>query len=338
MKIGINMRKMKTERFFATLRMTDNMRKILLISVFIFMAGISQGARLKDISTIEGIQSYQLVGYGLVVGLKGSGDSYNSLVTQQSVKNLLEHFGIFTQDKNKRNKTKNVAAVMVTGELATSKPKGTKVDIKVSSIGDAKSIRDGNLLLTPLRDANGKDRATAQGTINASDKELTTGYIMNGAIVDLPIESEIKDTFYILLNTPDFSSAVSVQDTLNKQFGDSTLAKAMDGSRIRIKIPASYKGKALTFVSEIEKIDIAIDAEEKVVINGTTGTVVSGLNVKVSPVRLNYKDMKIEITKDTPVGEFIEMMYKSGVTETEVLDIIRSLKSSGAIGAQVIII
>lgn len=313
-------------------------RRFLLISVFVFMSGISQSARLKDISTIEGIQSYQLVGYGLVVGLKGSGDSYNSLVTQQSVKNLLEHFGLFTQDKNKRNKTKNVAAVMVTSELPTSKPKGTKIDIRISSIGDAKSIRDGTLLLTPLRDSNGKDRATAQGTVNASEKELTTGYIMNGAIVESAIESEIKDTFYVLLNTPDFSSAVSVQDTLNKQFNDSTLAKAIDGSRIRIKIPVSYKGKALTFVSEIEKVEIAIDTEEKVVINGTTGTVVSGLNVKVLPVRLNYKDMKIEITKDTPIGEFIDMMYKSGVTETEVLDIIRSLKSSGAIGAQVIII
>lgn len=310
--------------------------KILIISNILF--NTANGARIKEISVINEGQEKKLVGYGLVVGLQRTGDSRTVLFTQKAVQNMLKNLGLFTEEKKKAY-TKNVAAVMVTANISQFKKEGTKLDVQVASIGDATSLKDGILLLTPLLGDDELVYANAQGQVITDEKNNPTiGYILDGATVIRGIEAKIKDTLNLSITEPDFTSAVKIQEAINRKF-NSAIAKAIDGGTIKISIPPEYKEEKIAeFISTIEQLEISLDKKEKVIVNKITGTIASGANIKIYPVRLIYRNLKIEIDKQTNLDEFIDMIQTLKVSPKEMIDIIKTLKSMGAIEAEVVII
>ena len=318
------------------------MNKIYLVFSFLFLVfsflDIAEAGRLKEISTWDGLTEQPLIGYGLVSGLQRTGDSRNSLYTRKAVHNLLRNMKLFVPE-SRTSYAKNVASVIVTTNLPPFSNKGTKIDVRISSIGDAKSLEQGILLPTPLVGLDGKTYAIAQGPLIIDKNRTVTGYILDGAIIESSTETTIedKDTLFLLLNQPDFTSSVRIQDVINGKFG-TTIANAIDGGRVEIIIPDEYKGKIAGFIAAVEILEVTPDREEKISIDYITGGVTSGIDSKIQPVALNYKGLKIEVTAETTVRDFISMVNKMGVKQEDVITILKSLKSSGAIEAEIVIL
>jgi flagellar P-ring protein precursor FlgI len=298
----------------------------LIFSLFLVTSGFS--ARLKDIVDIEGVRGNYLIGYGLVVGLKGTGDGVLSKFTVQSVVNMLERFGI--KVPKEQIILKNVAAVLVTAYLPPFAMPGQRIDVEVSSLGDAKSLQGGTLLLTPLLGPDGKVYALAQGPVSLGGfaaegagarmqtAHPTAGKIPNGAIVERPVEEGLKfnglpkgtpeeiekiikkgemdlqPRITLSLKEPDFSTAYKIAEAINIYL-KGNYAQPKDNRNIELLIPPSYREKEIKLLAELENIEISTDTPAKVIIDERTGTVVIGENVRISKVAIAHGNISIQV-------------------------------------------
>lgn len=300
--------------------MLGRFRFCLLVTVFWLILAPSGlwAVRIKDMASVQGVRSNQLMGYGIMVGLDGTGDKTDQIqFIAQSVANMLERMGIHVPpDEIDQIRLKNVAAVMLTANLPPFAKVGSKVDVLVSSMGDAKSLQGGTLLLTPLRGADGKVYALAQGPVSVGGfafggaggggiqkNHPTVGRIPGGASIEreIPLDLNNKGQMAINLHKPDFTTALRVSRVINQAF-DEAIAKPVDGSTIHLCIPDSYKENTTYFMASLECLDVVPDTVAKVVLNERTGTVVMGENVRISTVAIAHANLSVEIKEQKKVS------------------------------------
>ncbi len=291
------------------------LRSLGLLAAVLLVAGAAAAAvRVKDIAHIDGVRRNQLIGYGLMVGLNGTGDGSGAEFTTQTAANLLERFGISVDAKNMN--LKNVAAVIVTAELTPFSRSGQRMDVTVSSLGDAKSLTGGNLLLTPLRAPNGDVFAVAQGSVivggyaasaeggGVQKNHPTVGRIPDGALQerDAPLPDFHNGNVDLVLTKPDFTTANRVSQALNAALG-AGVAQALDPARIRIRIPEERSTDPMAFLSSLEQVQVEPDTVAKVVLDEKTGTVVMGENVKIRPVAISRGNLTVQVTPYLEVSQ-----------------------------------
>lgn len=279
---------------------------------FIFFAGFSpaHAVRVKDLAAIKGIRPNQLIGYGLVVGLNGTGDKSGSEFTMQSLANMMEHMGI-NVSKNQL-KAKNAAAVVVTANMPPFSRIGSRIDVTASSIGDAKSLAGGTLLLTPLNGVNGMVYALAQGPIalggaggeGTTKNHLLVARIDGGATIEreVPLELNGRESLTLSLYHPDFTTSTRVAEAINKAIGED-VANPVDSGTLKVTIPSEKQKDISRFISAIESLDVTPDRTAKVVVNEKTGTVVIGENVTVSTVAIAHGNLTITIGSKETVSQ-----------------------------------
>lgn len=296
------------------------MRKVLAVLTVLIMS-VMLGAevyaaplvRLKDIARVEGVRNNQLTGYGLVIGLAGTGDGDKTIFTAHSIASMLKTFGVVVSPQE--FKVKNVAAVVITATLPPFVKSGDALDVTVSSLGDAKSLQGGTLVMTPLRAANGSTYAVAQGPVSiggfsasgggsSSGKNFATvGRVPSGALVEREVPTTITDntTLSLALSKPDFTTASRVVTAINNRFGD--ISGAKDPGTITVGIPGNYMGNIVGFVSSLEELLITPDNVAKIVINERTGTIVMGSDVAISEVAVAHGNLQVTIKKGTEVSQ-----------------------------------
>jgi flagellar P-ring protein precursor FlgI len=272
-------------------------------------------SRLKDIVTVEGVRDNMLVGYGLVVGLNGTGDSLtNSPFTEKSLIGMLERLGINT--RGTAMKTKNVAAVMVTATLPPFAAQGSRVDVTVSTLGDAKSLLGGTLLVTPLLGADGEVYAVAQGSIatggfsaqgaaaSVTKGVPTSGRIANGAIVEREIIFRLTDlaSVRLSLRNPDFTTSRRVAEAINK-FMKNPVAEAVDSSTVRMLVPDERRNDLVALMTEIEQLTVVPDQVARVVIDEQSGIIVMGENVRINTVAIAQGNLTIRVNETPQVSQ-----------------------------------
>lgn len=286
----------------------------LLMLFLVFQDSWSAQVRLKTIAQVKGVRENQLIGYGLVVGLQRTGDTQRVQSTLQSITNMLSQFGIVIKPADIR--TQNVAAVMVTAQLPPLLKSGDKIDVTVSSVGDARSLQGGTLLMTPLQGPDGQVYAVAQGPLavggfsdNTGEFPLiqvnhtTAGRVPNGALVEREVPSTFvdNDTISILLDHPDFGQASLVSQAINQQFGE-PVAKSVDGGQVDVKIPYNYRDDVVAFLAAVEDVPVATDSPaNRVVVNEKTGTVVLGQDVRIDAVAIAHGNLRLVIKKTTQI-------------------------------------
>ncbi len=296
---------------------------VLLVIAFVFCE-LNAQVRIKDIVSIENGNRISLIGYGLVVGLAGTGDRpagrRGSIFTVQSISNMLERFGITVPRKDLR--TRNVAAVMVTAQIPPFSHVGAKFDVIVSSLGDATSLEGGVLLMTPLRDGNGNIYAMAQGPLSVGGYNIETsagehlrknhalvGRIPSGGYLQMEPPNQNIDLSKPLdlhLNEPDFVTAKRIANKINSffasEYGTTTLAQPVSPGLVQLNFPDSLKSpsEAVNYIAKIETLMVNVDVEARVVINERTGTIVAGGNVKIDEVMISHGNLTIH-TMSTPV-------------------------------------
>lgn len=283
---------------------------IYTLALILLVPFLLHAARLKDIAHIYGVRDNQLIGYGLVVGLSGTGDREYTIFGQQSLTNMLQRYGLKVDPKKIR--VRNIAAVMVTARVPAFCKVGTKVDVLVSSLGDAKSLEGGTLLLTPLKAMDGNIYAMAQGPVSVGGfgaagagarvkkNILTVGRVVGGATIEreLPIHLTSGEYLSIVLNYPDFTTAARVAEAINEKF-KANLAEAIDASMIKVKISEIEQPNLVPFISQLENLNVVPSTVAKVVVNERTGTVVIGKDVRLSTVAVTHGGLSIVI-KETP--------------------------------------
>ena len=341
-------------------------KAILKKSLILFFAGIvfasnAYCARIKDIAAIKGIRSNQLTGYGLVIGLNGTGDKDGVSFTKQALANMMEKMNIFV-DKNGL-KVKNIAAVMVTASIPPFARIGDKIDVVASSLGDAKSLKGGTLLITPLKGVDDQVYALAQGAVTLAmpsgagdrDSHLQVARIVNGASVEreIPFKLDGKRNLILSLFRPDFTTAKRMTDTINASIGEG-VAKTIDASALSLRVPDNmWKNNVAEFIADIETLSVIPDTIAKVVINEKTGTVVIGSDVTISSVAIAHGDLSITISKDpenekkesvmnlfgtSTIGELVRGLNSLGVKPQDLISILQSIKAAGALQAELVII
>jgi flagellar P-ring protein FlgI len=292
------------------------MKKLFCIAILSFLLNVSIFAqqRIKDISHIKGIESRQLIGYGLVVGLDGTGDGQKSQFTVQAVANMLMRLGITVTTEE--IKLKNVASVIVTATVPAFAMKGSLLDVTVSSLGDAKSLEGGILLLSPLKGTDGQVYAYAQGAVSIGGfnikseggEQFRKNYTLVGRVAEsaqllLDVAPEVfrDNKISIILKDPDFTTANQLSIVINQRF-NSSIAVARTAGEIEITIPDEYKApeKTISFLSEMEVLPIQTDRSARIVINERTGTIVIGEQVKISPVAVAHGNLNVEI-RSSPI-------------------------------------
>ena len=271
--------------------------------------------RIKDIVDVEGVRDNMLVGYGLVVGLNGTGDSLNnSPFTEQSLVGMLERLGVNVRGQNVR--TDNVAAVMVTATLPPFSRQGTRIDINVSSLADAEDLRGGTLLVTPLLGADGEVYAVSQGPVATGSFSAkgqggsvvkgvpTSGRIPSGGLVERELEFNLSalGSLKLSLRNPDFTTAVRIAEVVNQRLGKGS-AVAEDPGTVRVAMPSQYKDNAVGLIADLESLRVIPDQPAKVVIDEVTGTIVMGSNVRISTVAIAQGNLTIRITETPQVSQ-----------------------------------
>jgi flagellar P-ring protein precursor FlgI len=349
------------------------MSKYLLTFLGLLFSLITFAARIKDIATIEGFKSTYLIGYGLVVGLKGTGDDTTVKFTIQSIANMLRRFGIIV-DPNTLT-LRNVAAVMVTATVPPYAKTGMRFDVTVSAIGDAKSIEGGTLLMTPLKGPDGRVYAIAQGPVIVKQKGVgfraknypNVGVVINGGIMerDLPFYL-VGNRVNINLNNPDITTSARVAKAINSFFKEH-LAEPVDAATVRVKIP--FGKNPIDFLAQVEEIPVETDTPATVVIDSHSGIVLLGENVEIKPVSVsvegitvtvkeyapqveNYplppsssvgKNQKGELIREetktiypikgTTVGELVRSLNEIGLTPDKIISVLQAMKDAGALNA-----
>lgn len=276
-------------------------------------------ARIKDLADIEGVRDNVLVGYGLLVGLAGTGDSVNAIpFTRQSLANMLERLGVNAKDVLAQIKTKNIAAVMVTAKLPSLARQGSRIDVAVSSLGDAKSLEGGMLLATPLMAADGQTYAVAQGAVvvggfmatgkdgsTITKNHTTVARIAEGATVERETGFELTqlgNTLRFVLRQPDFTTATRLKDAINQAFKE-PLATADDNARISVIIPARYQNQLAAIIHKIENLMVEPASQARVIIDEKTGTIVMGENVRIAPVAISHANLTIKVTEEKQISQ-----------------------------------
>jgi flagellar P-ring protein precursor FlgI len=298
----------------------------------VFLAGLlafswpapAQAIRLKDVASFKGVRDNQLLGNGLVVGLNGSGDGTNVDFNVQELGNMLANMGV--NANRSKIKVKNIAAVAVTAVLPPFARVGSRIDVLVSSMGDAKSLQGGTLLLTPMKGVDGQVYALAQGPISVggfaasgeagggvTKNHPTAGRIANGATVEreIPFDFASKQEITMALNDPDFTTATRAVGVINKHLRGS-YAFSQDGGTINIKLPPGYKDRLVSMLSSLENLEIAPDAVAKVVIDERNGTVVMGENVRLSTVAIAHGNLMIQIKERPRISQ--PLPFSQGTT------------------------
>jgi len=326
---------------------------LLTVSIvsFVFLE-VAQAARLKDIANIRGVRSNQLVGYGIVVGLAGTGDS-KSEYTNKSIERMLDRLGMKVTGGN--TSSKNVAAVIVTANLPAFARAGNKLDVTVSSLGDAKSLRGGTLIQTPLRAADQQIYAVAQGHLlvgqGGTEVHESVARVPDGAMIerDLGQDFASRKMFRLTLQNPDFTTASRVVTIINRELSGK-YATALDAGTIDVMSPPDFEGKGVELLATIERLEINPDLAARVVVNEKTGTVVIGHQVKVSEVALSHGDLSLKVAGATDdkkskdkgdrvimmkesanIGDLVDAMNKLGVSPKDLIAILQSIKAAGAL-------
>ena len=271
--------------------------------------------RIKDIVDFEGVRENMLIGYGLVVGLNGTGDTLSSSIfTRESLVGMLERLGVNARDDSL--KTDNVAAVMVTATLPPFAKQGTRIDLSLSAIGDADSLLGGTLLVTPLVGADGEVYAVAQGPVavggiaaGGAGAEIskgvpTNGRIASGAIIEREIAFDLQglDTLRISLRNPDFTTARRIAQAINS-FAGGPIAQSRDSATVSLVVPDNYRGRMVALITDIEQLRVIPDISAKVVIDEQTGIIVMGENVRISTVAIAQGNLTIRITETPQVSQ-----------------------------------
>jgi flagellar P-ring protein precursor FlgI len=302
----------------------------LLIGLCLALPARAPASRIKDVARLEGLSETQLIGYGLVVGLKGTGDGPRTQFTTQSVVNMLRNTGI--EVPRERIQIRNVAAVMVTAKLFPFLKRGSNIDVTVSSIGDAKSLEGGTLLMSPLQATDGEIYALAQGALSIGGiskdgpqgkssfvkNHTMVGEIPNGAIVqrEAPGGAMSSDDLRISLANPDFSSAVAMAKSINANF-KKAIAEAKDPVTISVSVPDEYKGKRMEFIAEVENLDFLVSTVARVVLNEKTGTVIAGGNVSISEVAVSQGSITIQVKDNQQAQISNTNAANSGTTQIQ---------------------
>ena len=289
-----------------------------LFLLLLLASSLVEAARIKDIANVGGVRPNQLIGYGLVVGLNGSGDrgrgSGGKDFTIQSLVSMLERMGVTVDPRDV--KVKNVAAVMVTAYLPPFARPGSQIDVTVSSLADALSLQGGTLILTPLRGVDGTVYAVAQGSISTGGFSVsgaaasvqknhpTVGLIPGGAVVERGISSDVngRAQLSIALHRPDFTTAHRIAQTINGAIGVGT-AQPVDSGTIAVAVPLVYRGNVVDLVARLESLEIVPDTTAKVIIDERTGTVVIGEHVRIATVAISHGNLSIQIREQPRVSQ-----------------------------------
>jgi len=274
--------------------------------------GAQCATRLKELVSIEGVRDNQLMGYGLVVGLAGTGDRVQTVFSAQSLTNLLERMGLTVSPT--AIQVKNTAAVMVTATLPPYSQAGSRIDVTVSAMGDSPSLQGGVLLMTGLKGPDGQVYAVAQGPMvlggfvagsganTRTSNHPTVGRIPNGAIVERGAPSvNLTAHMRLQLQRADFATAARVTEALNKRFG--SVAHADNAALITVSLPAEFQDKTTEFVAELERLTVETDTEAAIVVNERTGTIVMGKDVHIAPVAIMQGNLNVEIETVTSVSQ-----------------------------------
>lgn len=293
------------------------MRRSLIIGLVsvALLAGLPAQAvssRIKDLTILAGARDNQLVGYGLVTGLAGDGDK-NPTYTIQSVANMLQRFGITVPAASLSSK--NVAAVMVTADIPAFVKNGTRLDVTISAMGDAKTLQGGVLMQTPLLGADGNVYAVAQGTIavggfiggnsggSVQKNHPTVAQISGGALVEAEIATQIVRNNYVelLLREPDFTSAARIATAINNVFTNS--AEAVDSTSVRVRVPEAHQSSPIGFVSVVESIEVQPDVPARIIVNERTGTIIATSRIRIAPCAVSHGELTISIANTDEVSQ-----------------------------------
>ena len=296
------------------------MRRPLHLLVAILLLGLASaamggGVRIKDIAIIAGVRDNQLAGYGLVAGLAGDGDK-NPVQTLQTIANVLQRFGLTVPAQTMT--AKNVAIVMVTADIPAFKRAGTRLDVNVASMGDAKSLQGGVLLQTPLLGADGKVYAVAQGALvlgsvssgtdggggaSVQKNHPTVGLIADGALVEREIPAQIVSDHHLqlILREADFTTASHLALALNNRFASSSLA--LDSATVRVRVPDEFEGDPVDFISILEGLEVEPDMPARIVINERTGTIVTTAHIQISSCAVSHGNLTISIASTQSVSQ-----------------------------------
>ncbi|MBD3409812.1 MAG: flagellar basal body P-ring protein FlgI [Ignavibacteriales bacterium] len=311
----------------------------LILAALAASAALPQ--RIKDVAYFRGETTTQLIGYGLVVGLAGSGDTHRSTFTQQSIVSMLKRFGVTVPDTYNRTRTRNVAAVMVTATIDNQLKPGGVFDVNVSSMGDAKSLMGGQLLQTPmLSHVTGELYGFAQGAISVGGYDINTatggriiknhalnGRVPGGGSIMAALPGGVANTgeVGVYLKEPDYTTANNVALAINAQFGQA-IAQAADAAEVRVQVPAGRQANLAGFLAELESTPVTVDVAARVVLNERTGTVVAGENVRINPVTITHGSLKIQvkafpiISQPSPFSRGETVLFNNLVPYTETVD------------------
>ena len=305
---------------FLTMRIFKLTPLVLKLLSVLLMSSSLYSARIKDLTDVRGSRSNQLYGYGIVTGLNGQGDSRIEY-TELGILNALETLGIRA---DKADKSRNIAAVMVTADIGPFAKEGSRMDVTVSSIGNADSLQGGVLLQTPLYGADGKVYSVAQGPVsigglsagnaggNVQVNHPTVGIVSNGSLVEREIESKVLsgNSIDLILRSPDSNTAVKIADAINKYYPNTSIAS--DGGMVNVKVPMDFRGQTTNFLAAIGSVEVKPDVPARVIINERTGTIVATQNVRISPVAVSSSNITIFLNPTTGVSQ--PLPFSQGAT------------------------
>lgn len=315
-------------------------------------SAMGNSSRLKDLVTIKGVRENPIIGYGLVIGLNGTGDGGGE-ITNTSLKKMFQTLGLNPQ---KEVTSKNVAAVIVTAKLPAFGRLGQHLDVTISSIGDASSLAGGTLLVTPLKGGDGQVYAVANGALSIGGLDngkrmATTARIPSGGTIEKELEMSFNDkkAIRMALNTPDFTTAARIERTINQELGGK-YATASDATTIDVIIPTYYEKKVVELLANIENFKVVADASARIVINERTGTLVAGGDIVLKKAALSHGDLVVEvkggaegsgkqsvhmIEQTTTINDLVKALNALGTTPQDLISIFQALKKNGSLVAEI---
>jgi len=324
------------------------------------LAAAAPTVRLKDVASLQGLRGNQLVGIGLVTGLAGRGDSSSSALLRNAVANLVSNFGFRIAPAEVRSR--NCAVVSVSAEVPAFLRPGAPIDVKVASLGDARSLEGGILLQTPLKAANGKVYALAQGqvfTIGEGSGTRTVGSIPGGAIAEQEILSTFLEgsTLSLVLKNPDFLTANTVAGAVRQAFPD-VIVRPLDASLVELEIPAERRADPVGFIAQLEALQVTPDPSNKVVIDASTGVIIFGEQVRIGKVGVSYKDVSVQVgampswrleqspekpaqfalKENTTVEELVDALRTVGLETETVIQLIKAIDKAGSLYGTLILL
>lgn len=327
---------------------------VIALSLLLATPTFAAPSRLKDIVSVKGVRENPIIGYGLVIGLAGTGDGGGE-ITNTSLKKMFEKLGL---NPKSEVSSKNVAAVVVTAKLPAFARVGQKVDLIVSSIGDASSLAGGTLLVTPLKAGDGNIYAVGSGPLSIGgmkkgSKFATTATLPGGATVEKEIitEFEKKNSLRLSLNYPDFTTAARIEKVINEELGGK-FASAKDATTIDLIVPNQYERNVVQLMAIIENFKVNTDSVAKIVINERTGTIVAGGDIMVKPVAISHGDLTVEVKgegdaksakpgsiyymeKGTSLSDLVKSLNAFGVAPDDLISIFQTLKRDGALVGEI---